>query len=40
MSSYGPQVEVAIARVRADVAKLHTELTRYGLIVWTGGNVS
>ena len=40
MSSYGPQVEVAIARVRADVAKLHAELTRYGLVVWTGGNVS
>jgi L-ribulose-5-phosphate 4-epimerase len=38
--SYGPQVEVAIARVRADVAKLHAELTRYGLVVWTGGNVS
>ena len=40
VSSYGPQVEVAIARVRADVAKLHAELTRYGLVVWTGGNVS
>ena len=40
MSSYGPQVEVAIARVRADVAKLHAELTRNGLVVWTGGNVS
>jgi L-ribulose-5-phosphate 4-epimerase len=38
--SYGPQVEVAIARVRADVAKLHGELTRYGLVIWTGGNVS
>ena len=40
MSSYGPEVEVAIARVRADVAKLHAELARYGLVVWTGGNVS
>ena len=40
MSSFGPQVEVAIARVRAEVAKLHAELTRYGLVVWTGGNVS
>ena len=40
MSSFGPQVEVAIARVRAEVAKLHGELTRYGLVVWTGGNVS
>ena len=29
-----------IDRVRADVARLHSELTRYGLIVWTAGNVS
>ncbi|MFT2817177.1 L-ribulose-5-phosphate 4-epimerase [Leifsonia sp. A12D58] len=40
MNTYGPQIEVAIARVRADVAKLHAELTRNGLVVWTGGNVS
>ena len=26
--------------VRADVAALHSELVRYGLVVWTGGNVS
>ncbi|MCU1635525.1 MAG: Ribulose 5-phosphate epimerase [Cryobacterium sp.] len=38
--TYGPQVEVAIARVRADVARLHNELTRNQLVVWTGGNVS
>ncbi|HSZ42145.1 MAG TPA: L-ribulose-5-phosphate 4-epimerase [Trebonia sp.] len=29
-----------IQRVRADVARLHGELVRYGLVVWTGGNVS
>jgi L-ribulose-5-phosphate 4-epimerase len=29
-----------IDRVRADVARLHAELVRYGLIVWTAGNVS
>jgi L-ribulose-5-phosphate 4-epimerase len=40
MSSYGPQVEVAIARVRADIARLHGELVRNNLVVWTGGNVS
>ena len=40
MSMNSPEIEVAIARVRADVAKLHSELTRYGLVVWTGGNVS
>jgi len=33
-------VEVAVARVRAEVARLHAELVRYGLVVWTGGNVS
>ena len=30
----------AIARVRVEVAMLHGELVRYGLVVWTGGNVS
>src|SRR5690242_3998356 len=29
-----------IDRVRAEVAALHGELVRYGLVVWTGGNVS
>src|SRR3954452_9899036 len=29
-----------IDRVRAEVAALHSELVRYGLVVWTGGNVS
>ncbi|MEF2975976.1 L-ribulose-5-phosphate 4-epimerase [Subtercola sp. YIM 133946] len=38
--NYGAEVEVAIARTRADVARLHDELTRYGLSVWTGGNIS
>ncbi|MFC5502880.1 L-ribulose-5-phosphate 4-epimerase [Lysinimonas soli] len=33
-------VEASIARVRAEVARLHGELVRYGLVVWTGGNVS
>lgn len=36
----GVKTEVAIARVRADVAALHSELVRYALVVWTGGNVS
>jgi L-ribulose-5-phosphate 4-epimerase len=29
-----------IARVRADVAALHADLVRYGLVVWTAGNIS
>ena len=31
---------VALHDVRADVAALHAELVRYGLVVWTAGNVS
>mgnify|MGYP003582504377 CR=1 FL=1 len=37
---FTPEVQVAIARVREDVAALHAELVRSGLVVWTGGNVS
>ncbi len=40
IQSFSDEVEAAIARVRADVAALHAELVRYGLVVWTGGNVS
>lgn len=40
MSLQGPEIEVAVARVRADIARLHGELTRNNLVVWTGGNVS
>ena len=29
-----------IAQVRSTVALLHSELTRYGLVAWTAGNVS
>ena len=29
-----------ITRVRAEVARLHAELVRYALVVWTSGNVS
>lgn len=29
-----------VAAVRDEVARLHGELVRYGLVVWTGGNVS
>ncbi|MFJ6652981.1 L-ribulose-5-phosphate 4-epimerase [Microbacterium sp. NPDC091313] len=36
----GVRIEVAVARARAEVAALHAELVRYGLVVWTGGNVS
>ncbi|MFT4041782.1 MAG: L-ribulose-5-phosphate 4-epimerase [Gordonia sp. (in: high G+C Gram-positive bacteria)] len=29
-----------LAAIRRDVADLHTELVRHGLVVWTGGNIS
>src|SRR3954471_19867690 len=35
-----PTSSPEIERVRAEVAALHGELVRYGLVVWTGGNVS
>lgn len=33
-------LDAAIQRTREQVASLHGELTRYGLVVWTGGNIS
>ncbi|MGH1524913.1 L-ribulose-5-phosphate 4-epimerase [Leifsonia sp. L25] len=30
----------AIRRTREQVAALHAELVRYGLVIWTGGNIS
>ena len=32
--------DTAVAVLRAEVAGLHGELTRYGLVAWTAGNVS
>lgn len=40
MTTFAPELQVAIARTRDEIAELHTELTRYELVVWTGGNVS
>jgi L-ribulose-5-phosphate 4-epimerase len=34
------EIQAAIARTRSEVCRLHAELVRYGLVVWTGGNVS
>ena len=36
----GSAVAEAIRAARADVAALHHHLVQYGLVVWTGGNVS
>jgi L-ribulose-5-phosphate 4-epimerase len=35
-----PQVRGVIEQLRRDVCTLHAELVRYGLVVWTAGNVS
>jgi len=40
VSAYTPEVEAAITRVRGDVARLHSQLVRYELVIWTGGNIS
>ncbi|MGK3949772.1 L-ribulose-5-phosphate 4-epimerase [Microbacterium sp. K2] len=37
---FSPEIDASIQAVREDVARLHAELVRYGLVVWTGGNVS
>jgi L-ribulose-5-phosphate 4-epimerase len=33
-------VAATIARLRVEVSDLHRELVRYGLVVWTAGNIS
>lgn len=40
MTQFSSSVQEAIDRIREDVARLHSELTRYELVVWTAGNVS
>ncbi|GAA2720231.1 L-ribulose-5-phosphate 4-epimerase [Cellulomonas aerilata] len=40
LDAYGSEVRDAVARTRDVVAALHAELPRWGLVVWTAGNVS
>jgi L-ribulose-5-phosphate 4-epimerase len=40
MTALSPEIEAAVARTREDVARLHDELVRNRLVVWTGGNIS
>jgi L-ribulose-5-phosphate 4-epimerase len=35
-----PEMRAAVAAVRTNVAALHAELPRNGLVVWTAGNIS
>ena len=39
MTAHTPD-EAAVSAARQEVARLHAELVRYGLVVWTAGNVS
>ena len=40
LRGHGSEVRKEVARVRVSVARLHAELPRWGLVVWTAGNVS
>ena len=40
MTELSGAAKQAIEAIREDVARLHSELTRYELVVWTGGNIS
>jgi L-ribulose-5-phosphate 4-epimerase len=40
LASYPDEVREEVARVREVVARLHAELPRWELVVWTAGNVS
>jgi L-ribulose-5-phosphate 4-epimerase len=40
LDDYPASVRDAVARTREVVARLHAELPRWGLVVWTAGNVS
>ncbi len=38
--NFDASTQAAIDATRVEVAKLHGELVRYALVIWTGGNVS
>jgi L-ribulose-5-phosphate 4-epimerase len=40
MSTVASGVTASLTRLREQVSALHAELVRYGLVVWTSGNVS
>lgn len=40
LTDYSATVQEAVAQTRRRVADLHAELPRWGLVVWTAGNVS
>ncbi|GAA2182524.1 L-ribulose-5-phosphate 4-epimerase [Brooklawnia cerclae] len=40
LEDYPPEVRAEVGQVRQSVCDLHAELPRWGLVVWTAGNVS
>jgi len=40
MTALEPAIQVAVARTREQVARLHEDLVRYDLVVWTSGDIS
>ncbi len=40
LTEFSAEVQAEVARVRRVVSALHAELPRWGLVVWTAGNVS
>ena len=40
MNTLEPAIQVAVARTREQVARLHEDLVRYDLVVWTSGDIS
>ncbi|WP_066582252.1 L-ribulose-5-phosphate 4-epimerase [Cellulomonas timonensis] len=40
LTTFSAEVQAEVARVREVVSALHAELPRWGLVVWTAGNVS
>ena len=40
MNALEPAIQVAVARTREQVARLHEDLVRYDLVVWTSGDIS
>ena len=40
LTELDPEIQQAVAETREVVSRLHAELPKYGLVVWTAGNVS
>src|SRR5690625_7695575 len=39
-ANWSPELQAQIQEISEDLTKQHAEILRWGLVVWTGGNVS